>query len=197
MAVTKSFILAGDATFTIEVPEAFRKEKAHYTFRVQHVEANDRWPESYFVKILTGPENTSDYSYLGKLDPAAATVYTTAKSAMDDDSYPVRLLNRTLAMIWTDQHDLYEKHGFRTHHEGKCGRCGRKLTVPESIESGIGPECAKIMGHRMPEPEDDSCFVSDHPGLDTSKLTPHRDAEGELTHWTGKVGGRMLTVFND
>jgi hypothetical protein len=31
------------------------------------------------------------------------------------------------------------------HHEGKCGRCGRLLTVPSSIESGIGPECSKIM----------------------------------------------------
>jgi hypothetical protein len=27
------------------------------------------------------------------------------------------------------------------HHEGRCGRCGRTLTVPESIESGFGPEC--------------------------------------------------------
>ena len=28
-------------------------------------------------------------------------------------------------------------------HEGRCGRCNRALTVPESIASGIGPECAK------------------------------------------------------
>ncbi|MGQ4872128.1 MAG: DUF6011 domain-containing protein, partial [Candidatus Thorarchaeota archaeon] len=27
----------------------------------------------------------------------------------------------------------------RIWHEGKCGRCGRRLTVPESIESGYGP----------------------------------------------------------
>ena len=27
-------------------------------------------------------------------------------------------------------------------HEGKCGACGRKLTVPDSIKSGIGPVCA-------------------------------------------------------
>ena len=31
-------------------------------------------------------------------------------------------------------------------HEGRCGRCGRKLTVPSSIESGIGPECASKLG---------------------------------------------------
>jgi hypothetical protein len=26
-------------------------------------------------------------------------------------------------------------------HEGRCGKCGRALTVPESIESGLGPVC--------------------------------------------------------
>lgn len=31
-------------------------------------------------------------------------------------------------------------------HEGRCGRCGRRLTVPESIESGFGPECAGRVG---------------------------------------------------
>jgi hypothetical protein len=27
--------------------------------------------------------------------------------------------------------------------EGKCGKCGRALTVPSSILTGIGPECSK------------------------------------------------------
>lgn len=31
-------------------------------------------------------------------------------------------------------------------HEGKCGRCGRALTRPESIDTGLGPECAAKMG---------------------------------------------------
>jgi len=30
-------------------------------------------------------------------------------------------------------------------HEGRCGKCGRQLTVPSSIESGIGPECSKML----------------------------------------------------
>ena len=30
-------------------------------------------------------------------------------------------------------------------HEGRCGRCGRKLTVPESIEAGYGPECINLV----------------------------------------------------
>ncbi len=27
-------------------------------------------------------------------------------------------------------------------YEGRCSRCGRKLTVPASIHHGLGPECA-------------------------------------------------------
>lgn len=27
-------------------------------------------------------------------------------------------------------------------HEGRCGACGRRLTVPESIANGLGPVCA-------------------------------------------------------
>jgi hypothetical protein len=30
-------------------------------------------------------------------------------------------------------------------HEGRCCRCGRRLTVPESIYAGIGPDCAGKM----------------------------------------------------
>jgi len=30
-------------------------------------------------------------------------------------------------------------------HEGACGRCGRTLTVPESIASGFGPECIRYV----------------------------------------------------
>ncbi len=31
-------------------------------------------------------------------------------------------------------------------HDGHCGKCGRPLTDAESIERGIGPECAKHLG---------------------------------------------------
>lgn len=30
-------------------------------------------------------------------------------------------------------------------HEGRCGACGRRLTVPESIAQGLGPVCAGLV----------------------------------------------------
>ncbi len=140
MPVTQQFLLAGEATFTIESPNG-----EHRTYRIEKVEANDRWPESYFAKTLTGPDNTSDYTYLGKLDTFTGQVGTTLKSKQWEGTMHLRLLNRVLARIWSNDHAAYEQHGFKVHHEGRCGRCGRALTVPSSIESGIGPECAKKM----------------------------------------------------
>jgi hypothetical protein len=32
------------------------------------------------------------------------------------------------------------------YHEGRCGRCGRTLTVPESVATGFGPNCAAELG---------------------------------------------------
>lgn len=31
-------------------------------------------------------------------------------------------------------------------HEGRCGRCGRPLTDPDSIKRGFGPECIQKLG---------------------------------------------------
>lgn len=143
--VGTNFILAGNSIFTVETPD-----QGHRTYRVSVVEASDRWPEAYFVSLLTGPDNTSDYQYIGKLDPFTGQVSTTAKSKLAQDSYPVRLLNRVLARVWSGDYQAFEDHGYRLHHEGRCGRCGRKLTTPSSVTTGIGPECAKIMGLDYP-----------------------------------------------
>lgn len=35
--------------------------------------------------------------------------------------------------------------GFEFWHEGRCARCSRRLTVPESVASGFGPECVKLV----------------------------------------------------
>lgn len=146
MAIDKNFITAGKAFFTIECPQKPGCTHApHYTYKVSRKPAQDGWPEAYFVKLLTGPDNYSNYTYLGKLNPHNGTVQLTGKSAYPADSYPVKLLQRVLACIWAGNHAAYEQHGFRTHHAGKCGRCGKKLTVPASVESGYGPECIHLL----------------------------------------------------
>lgn len=136
--VGKDFVLAGKATFTVQCPDG-----QHYTYRVTRKEASNGYPETFFVSQLTGPDNESSYTYLGKLDPFTGQVSPTKATNGRESSYAFRLLNRVLVRVWCDDHAAYEQFGFSVRHAGKCGRCGRTLTVPQSIESGIGPECAK------------------------------------------------------
>jgi hypothetical protein len=144
--VNKQFVLAGKSIFTFEIAEYYRIQhnlKPHYTFRVDHKAATGQWNETWFVKLLTGPDNTKDYSYLGILNPETGQVRTTPKSILHNENIEVRLLNRMLALVWSDDTSVISERGFKLHHEGRCGKCGRVLTTPESCQIGIGPECLK------------------------------------------------------
>ena len=140
MAITKDFVLAGDAVFTIDAPDK------HRTYKVRLKPAKGNYPATYFVSTLAGPENTKDYVYVGILDPKTGQVRTTDKSKTWTNTLRLRLLNRVLAKVWAGDHAAYEAHGYKTHHMGRCGRCGHDLTTPQSIERGIGPECWKHLG---------------------------------------------------
>lgn len=147
--ITQDFVLAGNATFTLEIPAAFAKErntKPHYTYKVTYSEPNGQWAEAYWVGLLTGSDNENSFSRLGKLDPVTGEVRLVRGACATETSYCFRLLERALACVWDRETVRMEAAGFDLHHEGKCGKCGRKLTVPSSVESGIGPECAKKMG---------------------------------------------------
>lgn len=142
------FLLAGNAYFTVRS----MKTGQRYTFRVSMPKPDEnRFPQTWkqnwkanqapvhFVSYLSGTSNESDYTYLGMIKNgqfmstrksahlASSTVFKAFSFVF---SHLVRVQMPPQAEIW---------------HEGRCGRCGRKLTVPESIEAGIGPECATRM----------------------------------------------------
>lgn len=139
--LSREFVTAGRAVFTIEVPEAFRDggKKPHYTYRVKYFSAKRGLPEGWKVQLLTGPDNTKSYTDMGWLDPDTGALKTVKRNF----GYANALLSKVLQRVWKGQCAEVEKHGFLIHHIGFCGRCGRDLTVPESIERGIGPECIK------------------------------------------------------
>ena len=139
--IGRDFILGGKAIFTVANPTG-----EHYTFQV-----NRKDPEpgsqfgnqpTFFVKLLTGPDNGSDYTYLGLLTPAGAVKLTRA-SRFTDETKPVRVIRWAVGLLFGGK---ALPAGYAIHHEGRCGRCARRLTVPESVESGFGPECAGRIG---------------------------------------------------
>ncbi len=130
--VTKSFVTAGRAIFTVKSITG-----SYYTYRVT------RKDNTWFVGLLTGPDNTSSYTYMGILDADRGEVILTKASKFADESLPVRVLRWAIRLVWNDG---TLPTGYSLDHAGMCGRCGRTLTVPESIATGLGPECSRLVG---------------------------------------------------
>jgi len=142
--IKANFITAGRAIFTLSVPHAFVTKVGccdRYTFLVKQKPKSEKWPEAYFVNLLSGPDNMSDYQPLGKLNPETGAVRLVSTTKMTDNSWAVRLIRRVFARLWSNEFKAIEDAGFELRHAGRCGRCGRVLTVPESIDSGLGPVC--------------------------------------------------------
>jgi len=149
MTPSKDFLTAGCAIFTVEPSNHFnevmrqlgRDSSDHYTYRI---ESNDS-RSLYFLQMLTGPDNTNDYTYVGLLNLNQGSIHMTKASQLPINSTPVQIAQRVLQRIFAGQSEEIEKTGWKVHHAGRCGRCGRTLTTPDSCETGIGPECRKIL----------------------------------------------------
>lgn len=135
-----AFALAGNATLTL----VSKASGNRFTFRIQAPMKDDRRDldaEVRFVSLLSGPDNETDYRYIGfirrgvyfgggakaKVHPGAPgpVAFKWAWERFAKGDLPAQL------EVW---------------HEGRCARCGRKLTVPSSIASGFGPECSSKAG---------------------------------------------------
>jgi len=139
--VDKQFILAGKAIFTIH-----NADGKHYTYKINSKpDRKDKTKKVYFVSLLTGPDNMSNYTYMGILNANLGEVYLTHASQYNLESLPFKVVSWGLKVIYTESHhSLPLNYGIK--HEGRCGRCARRLTTPASIDSGIGPECIKKVG---------------------------------------------------
>jgi hypothetical protein len=133
-AAATLYTLAGRAVISL-------RSKAtgnHLTFKVEVTKNNAR---RWFVSI----KDQERYRYLGMLVDQGdrLTLALTSKSAHYRPSIVVTAFDYFAQFVLSRNTIPPELDVF---HEGHCGRCGRTLTDPESIELGIGPECKKTMG---------------------------------------------------
>ena len=131
----KTYTLAGRATVTL----TSERTGTRYTYKVRQMKDEGGQPRQLWsVGLLTGPDNESDYQYVGVLN---GELKLTAKSRLKDDSVPVRAFR----WFWRHVSEGQMPPETEVRHAGTCGRCGRTLTVPESVDSGLGPECRTKM----------------------------------------------------
>lgn len=129
------FALAGKAKFTL----VSKATGTRFTFRVSEAPDGTAW----FVSLLTGPDNEADFAYIGLIRDGQFR--WTKKSRVSQDAPSWRAFSWFFLMV-TQGNEEALLRGIEFWHEGQCCRCGRTLTVPESIASGIGPECARKAG---------------------------------------------------
>lgn len=133
----RQFALAGNAHMTFKKVDTGTRR----TYQIIKSKKNDR---IFYVKVLTGPENTRDYTFLGTLKVLndGAVIYShSLKSSIGRDA----TANRAFEWVWNKVIAPNKvANNLEIWHEGRCARCGRLLTVPESISAGIGPECIKF-----------------------------------------------------
>ena len=93
--------------------------------------------KSVMVDLMTGSDNEESFSFIGTLNGDTVRISPKQRTNLQKAQLAGTILNWTIAHAAAD--DL---RTVRVLHSGSCGRCGRKLTVPESIDTGLGPECA-------------------------------------------------------
>jgi len=128
------FIFAGKATFTVKSNATGK----HFTYKLSAPKEKDVKKQIHFVSLLTGANNETDYRFFGTIFDKAVYKHDRKNRISTDAPGVVAftwLLRNLQKGTVNGQVEIY--------HEGKCCRCGRKLTHPESIETGLGPECGK------------------------------------------------------
>jgi len=127
--VALEYIRAGHGKATLVGTET------RYTYKFGKSEDN----ELIFVKVLTGSNNETDYTYIGFINMAWKMVAGRKGNAAH---------GAFKALAWyvykaCNAPEVAAKAQFM--HEGVCGKCGRTLTTPESITRGFGPICVENM----------------------------------------------------
>jgi len=133
-AEAHAFIYGGKARFTL----VSKKTGKRFTYRVAAAKDSDTM---FFVSLLVGQSNESDYEYIGFLKTTGVTSDLIAGRKGNASHPAFKGLGWLLANI-ENSNPLEMPADVEFWHEGRCAKCARPLTDPTSIARGLGPECA-------------------------------------------------------
>lgn len=122
----RAFLLGGNCECIIENVESGNR----YLYKIQVAKDN---PNMFFIKSLTGMGDI----YAGFLTVKDGEyIYAQGKKGQitDEDK-------RIKALLYVLSHAETLRPTILVQHVGRCSKCNRKLTNPESMNRGMGPEC--------------------------------------------------------
>lgn len=185
------FLFAGRAILTVESSKTSQEQhghRSHYTYKIERGNRESN-KHLYFVSFMTGTENTDakSYRYLAMLDKDGNVRFTVGSRFLPT-SQVARVFKRAVAAVFIGRDGLeqVEATGWKIHHAGCCGRCGKLLTNPVSIETGIGPECEFYVKLGI-DPQDVPCV--DDRGPEVARL--------QYAYWMYGDDGVILYALAD
>lgn len=104
---------------------------AHVTYRVRVQATTDKFaPGETIIDYLSGPDNTSDYTSFAFVRDGSLVVWK--RFRLSEDVGVQHKIRGALALL---------RDPSRATVARTCIRCNALLTVPESLEAGMGPTC--------------------------------------------------------
>lgn len=98
----------------------------------------------YRGRIVLSFKEMGEYVGCGNVNPDGS-VYFWRKFAAANNQDRLTRIRSAVHRIIESPREFQLSYAMK---EGNCARCGRKLTVPASINNGLGPECAGRTGWR-------------------------------------------------
>jgi len=110
-------------------------KSTHRTVKI-HTAKKGNLEGKRIISLLTGSDNNNSYSGFGFVENGEIKVWR-----RHSGSRTMTWLANFIASEFSDQKK--DHPGIELLVEKRCMKCNRKLTTPESIKAGIGPECIK------------------------------------------------------
>lgn len=141
--MTETHILASDAVLPyITAGKALvtvlnTKTGGRFTYRLTapgKTAAERAAAEILFVSVLIGTDNDNHYKYIGILIRRSGQFRQTAKSKLPKND------QRVMGFSWLvrNVHSLARFEHIEVRYHSRCGKCSKTLTVPNSIDTGLG-----------------------------------------------------------
>jgi hypothetical protein len=129
-----------NATVTIRNPAT----GDHRTFRIRTETWGDDPEPKRVVALLTGADNESNYRSFGlvRMQGSYGIIRVYRKFQSKDGT---RTAWETFGRMLENPYHWMTHKGLEYRISGHCTRCNRKLTHPESIDTGMGPTCYKAL----------------------------------------------------
>lgn len=140
----KRFLIGGKAIMTLESKRTGR----WFTYKIKRCKKDDE-KSPFFVSVLTGSDNETAYTYMGTIfqNESKLNFTLTKNSKIGEDALSYKAFSFFFKLMLAGQ--LHEE--IVIYHRGICGRCGRTLTVPQSLITGLGPECRGLVDKPVAE----------------------------------------------